>query len=92
MEQPQLSSSEAQHPHDTFQIFVNGTEETWAHGKMSYEQAVHLAFPNGPTGGDIRYSVSWTKPNGEEGSLRPGTKPVDVVNGMIIDVRNTDKS
>ena len=75
-----------------FQILVNGVSATWDHEKMNYEQAVKLAFPDGPTGGNIRYNVTWTKPNGEEGSLRPGSKPVDVVEGMSFDVRNTDKS
>lgn len=72
-------------------IFVNGTPEAWPHRKISYEQAVKLAFPHGATGGDIRYSVSWTKPDGQEGSLRPGHSVV-VVEEMIFDVRNTDKS
>ncbi len=72
-------------------IFVNGTAETWTHRKISYEQAVKLAFPHGPFGGDVRYSVSWTKPDGQEGSLRPGHS-VAVIEGMIFDVRNTDKS
>lgn len=72
-------------------IFVNGTPEAWTHRKISYEQAVKLAFPDGATGGNIRYSVSWTKPDGQEGSLRPGHSVV-VVEGMIFDVRNTDKS
>jgi hypothetical protein len=79
-------------PHKTsFDISVNGTAEVWKEKKINYEQAVKLAFPHGPTGGDIRYSVSWTKPDGQEGSLRPG-QSVDVVEGMIFDVRNTDKS
>lgn len=77
---------------DAFDIFVNGTLETWPHKTMNYELAVKLAFPNGPQGGNIKYSVTWTKPDGQEGSLRQGTKPVDVVDGMIFDVRNTDKS
>jgi hypothetical protein len=72
-------------------IYVNGTEESWTQRKISYEQAVKLAFPHGPFGGDIRYSVSWTKPDGQEGSLRPGHS-VAVIEGMIFDVRNTDKS
>lgn len=73
------------------EIFVNGTEEFWPKRKISYDQVVKLAFPDGPTGGDVRYSVSWTKPDGQEGSLRPGHSVV-VVEKMIFDVRNTDKS
>jgi hypothetical protein len=77
---------------DDFHIVVNGVAEDWPHKIMNYEQAVKLAFPDGPNGGDIRYNVSWTKPDGQEGSLRPSSKPVEVVNDMIFDVRNTDKS
>jgi len=77
--------------HLTFHIAVNGVAEEWDKEKMNYEQAVHLAFPNGPFGGDVRYSVTWTKPDGEEGSLRPG-QSVSVVDKMLFNVRNTDKS
>lgn len=73
-------------------IFVNGTSEKWEHKTINYEQIVKLAFPNGPHGGNIRYSVTWTKPDGTEGSLRPGSGPIDVINNMKFDVRNTDKS
>ena len=73
-------------------IIVNGVAEPWHQPKINYEQAVKLAFPDGPSGGDIKYSVTWTYPDGLEGALRPGTKPVDVINEMILDVRNTDKS
>lgn len=76
----------------TFHIFVNGEPKVWHQPKINYEQAVKLAFPDGPTGGNVRYSVSWTKPDGTEGSLRPGQPPVDVAEQMIFDVRNTDKS
>jgi hypothetical protein len=80
------------HPHEvTFHIAVNGVAEVWPHRKITYDEVVKLAFPDGPTGGDVRYSVSWTKPDGQDGSLRPGHS-VDVVEGMIFDVRNTDKS
>jgi len=89
-------SNEKDRPDDhgkpDFQIVVNGVSEEWPHKNMNYEQAVKLAFPSAPHGGDIRYNVSWTKPDGQEGSLRPSSRPVDVVNEMIFDVRNTDKS
>ena len=75
----------------TFDITINGVAEVWHRRRMTYEEAVKLAFPHGPTGGDIRYSVSWTKPDGQEGALRLG-KSVEVVEGMNFDVRNTDKS
>lgn len=76
---------------DEFTIHVNGTPEVWEHKKITFEQIVKLAFPNGPFGGDVRYNVSWTLPDGQEGSLRQG-ESVDVINEMSFDVRNTDKS
>jgi hypothetical protein len=92
MEEADESLRVGHHPHEvTFHIAVNGQAKVWHHRKITYEQAVKLAFPDGPTGGDVRYSVSWTKPDGQEGSLRPGHS-VDVVEEMIFDVRNTDKS
>ena len=86
-----------QHGHDhdhkdkTVNIVVNGEAKEWRKRKIDYDEVVKLAFPEGPTGGNIRYNVSWTKPDGQEGSLRPGHS-VDVVEGMTFDVRNTDKS
>ena len=68
----QTDKPEADHHKTTIDISVNGEAEMWKEKKINYEQAVKLAFPHGPTGGDIRYSVSWTKPDGQEGSLRPG--------------------
>ena len=91
--QPQTATNETPgHDHGlTFNIYVNGTPEVWDKKKINYEQAVKLAFPDGPHGPDVRYSVTWTKPDGQEGSLRPG-QSVDVVEGMTFHVRNTDKS
>lgn len=89
--------SEDEHFHSSprasasFDIFVNGEAAVWHRHRITYEEIVRLAFPTGPVGHDIRYSVSWTKPDGQEGSLRPG-RSVRVVEGMIFDVRNTDKS
>lgn len=86
-----------QHGHDhdhkqkTVNIVVNGEAKEWHKHKISYDEVVKLAFPDGPTGGNIRYSVAWTKPDGQEGSLRPGHS-AGVAEGMTFDVRNTDKS
>jgi hypothetical protein len=79
------------HHDEKFDIRVNGEAVVWRNETISYDDVVKLAFPNGPFGGEIRYSVSWTKPNGEEGSLRPGHS-VHVVDGMMFDVANTYKS
>jgi hypothetical protein len=94
MEKAEHESHEKHHHHDhevTFHIAVNGEAEVWHHHKISYEEAVKLAFPQDAAGAEVRYSVSWTKPDGQEGGLRPG-QAVHVVEGMTFDVRNTYKS
>ena len=73
------------------EIFVNTNPFRWERPKITYEEVVKLAYPDGPHGGDVRYNVLWTKPDGQEGALRPG-QHVSVVNEMTFDVRNTDKS
>jgi hypothetical protein len=72
-------------------IFVNTEPFPWDRPKISYDEVVKLAFPNGPFGGDVKYAVMWTKPDGQEGALRVGQN-VAVVNEMSFDVRNADKS
>lgn len=73
------------------EIFVNTKPHRWERPKITYEEVVKLAFPEGPHGGEIRYNVMWAKPDGQEGALRAG-QSVSVVNEMTFDVRNTDKS
>lgn len=85
-----------EHQHDvhrevTFHFTVNGEAKTWHHHRIDYDEVVKLAFPDEATGNEVRYSVTWKKPNGHEGSLRPG-QAVDVVDKMIFHVRNTYKS
>jgi len=77
--------------HSGVEIFVNTEPFKWERPKITYEEVVRLAYPDGPHGGGVRYNVMWTKPDGQEGALRPG-QSVSVVNEMKFDVRNTDKS
>lgn len=72
-------------------IYVNTDPVDWVRPQVSYEELVKLAFPDGPFDGNVRYSVTWTKPDGSEGAVLRGGK-VRVVEGMKFDVRNTDKS
>jgi hypothetical protein len=72
-------------------IFVNTDPFPWDRRKITYDEVVKLAFPNGPFGPDVKYAVMWTKPDGQEGALRVG-QSVTVVNDMAFDVRNADKS
>lgn len=77
--------------HAGLMIYVNTNPVTWERAKISYEELVKLAFPEGPFDGNVRYSITWTKPDGSEGAVLISGN-VKVVNGMQFDVRNTDKS
>lgn len=72
-------------------IYVNTDPVVWDRPQISYDELVKLAFPDGPFGGNVRYSITWTKPDGSEGAVLKDGK-VKVVDGMKFDVRNTDKS
>lgn len=72
-------------------IFVNTDPVAWDRPQISYDELVKLAFPDGLFDGKVRYSITWTKPDGTEGAVLKGGK-VKVVDGMKFDVRNTDKS
>lgn len=78
------------HP-ESVTIYVNTDPVAWGHPQISYDELVKLAFPAGPFDGNVRYSITWTKPDGSEGALLKGGK-IKVVDGMKFDVRNTDKS
>jgi hypothetical protein len=72
-------------------IYVNTVAVVWDLARISYDELVKLAFPEGPFDGNVRYSITWTTPDGSEGAVLKGGK-VKVVDGMKFDVRNTDKS
>jgi len=77
--------------HDGITIYVNTDPFVWGRPRISYDELVRLAFPDGPLEGNVRYSITWTMPDGSEGAVLKGGK-VKVVEGMNFDVRNTDKS
>ena len=72
-------------------IYVNTDPVVWNRPQITYDELVKLAFPDGPFDGNVRYSITWTTPDGSEGAVLKGGK-VKVVDGMKFDVRNTDKS
>ena len=72
-------------------IYVNTDPVVWDRPQISYDELVKLAFPQGPFDGNVRYSITWAKPDGSEGALLKGGN-IKVVDGMKFDVRNTDKS
>ena len=77
----------------TYRIYVNGQEKVVTSKIVTYEQIVALAFPNPPTGQNMRYTVGYEDGphQNASGSLMPCGK-VRVKDGMIFDVTPTDKS
>lgn len=73
-------------------IYVNTEPHTVAKDDISYEEVVKLAFPDGPTGETIGYTVLWEYKHGsKDGSLSAG-QSVKTKDGMIFDVTQTNRS
>jgi hypothetical protein len=77
----------------TYNIVVNGRQQTIAGNELSYDQVVKLAYPNPLTGPNVLISVTYRRGIGDkpEGTLSPG-QSVRLKDGMIFDVVVTDKS
>jgi hypothetical protein len=77
----------------TVTIKVNARQRVVERGPISFEQLVALAFPDQQPGPNTTYTITYRKGPAPkpEGSLLPG-QSVNVKNGMIFNVRSTDKS
>lgn len=63
--------------------------------KLTYAQLVHLTYPGDPPadGSDIVYTISVTYTDGVgDTSVSRGSQPVNVKEGMVINVRKTGRS
>ncbi len=79
-------------PHDVvYRIVINGEEKEIEQKYLSFQEICELAFPDGPFGGNIRYTVTYGLPDGREGSMVQGDK-IEVNEGMVCYVGNTDRS
>lgn len=80
-------------PHVAYTVFVNGTQKVVGKKWLTYAELVELAFPGAPMGETILYSITYEEgPRANpEGSLAEGGK-VKIKDGMIFNVRRTDKS
>lgn len=80
-------------PERNIRIIVNARAHTVRGRRVSYEQVVALAFPDGPTGENITYTVTYTKAAGPKpaGTLAAGGA-VRVKEGTVFNVAFTDKS
>jgi hypothetical protein len=76
-----------------FTLIVNLEKKDWKEEKISYEQVVHLAFPNPPPGIVITYTVEYERGphQNPSGSLTKGHS-VYVKDRMVFGVTETGRS
>lgn len=74
-----------------YHITINAESVTVHQARLSFDEICHLAFPNGPFGGNIRYTVTYSLPDGRESSMVQGDT-IEVVEGAVFYVGNTDRS
>lgn len=74
-------------------IIVNGEPHEVPKDEIAFDEVVALAYPDGPQGPNVIYSVTYRKgpDHKPKGILAPGDS-VKVKDGMVFDVRVTDKS
>ena len=77
----------------TITIIINGREKEWSKKKISFADLVNIAYPVPPDGQYIVYTITYHSgpPANPEGTLKEG-RSVKVVEGMVFNVRFTDKS
>lgn len=80
-------------PQRDIHIVVNGRRKTVVGNVVTYEQVVGIAFPDGPVGENVTYSVVYSKATAPkpEGTLAEGGR-VSVKEGTRFNVTPTDKS
>jgi hypothetical protein len=82
------------HPHKREHvIIVNARRRTVSGRKISFEQVVRLAFPNGPPTPQTVYTVAYSNgpPRNPEGTMVPG-RTVRIRDDMVFDVTETSRS
>ena len=75
----------------TYSIIVNGRPRTTTEHKLSYIEAVDLAYPGERPSDTVSFTVTYSNPHGRDGSLVDGQE-TPVHDGMILNVFKTDRS
>lgn len=77
----------------TTTIIVNGQQKEVSSKEISFTEVVQLAYGHPPEGGNIVYSITYERAQGNKptGMLTEG-QTVKVKEGMIINATRTDKS
>lgn len=86
-----MSTETAPGQNKTYDIVVNGRPKTVSDHKLTYLQVVQLAYPGEEPTEQIAFTVNYSNPKGKDGSLVAG-KEVVIKDGIIFNVRKTDKS
>lgn len=85
------NSDQAPGQNKTYSIIVNGRRREVTEHKLTYLQVVQLAYPGEqPSEGKV-YTVTFSNPHGNDGSLVDGQEVV-IKDGVIFNVKKTDKS
>lgn len=71
------------------QVVINGQPHTVTQQRISYEEVVSLAFPEGPF--DITYAVDYANDHGSDGTLTKG-QSTKVHEGTTFNVIKTNRS
>ncbi len=74
-----------------YNITINADAVTVHQARLSFDEVCRLAFPAGPFGPKIRYTVTYSLPDGHEGSMVQGDT-IEVLDGEVFYVGNTDRS
>ncbi len=82
-----------EHDPKTFEIIVNGRKKTVTTKEVTFDQIVHLAYDNPPSGPDVIFTIIYRRGEGNKpvGTLVEGGS-VKVKDGMIFDVTATNRS
>lgn len=75
------------------EIIVNGRKKTVRENSLSFEELVALAFEKPPAGENVSFVITYDRgpKQNPKGTMSPGQK-VKIRDGMIFNVRHTDKS
>jgi hypothetical protein len=79
-------------PHgEVYHIVINGEEKEIRQKRLSFQEICVLAFPAGPFGEKVRYTVTYGYPDGREDSMVQGDT-IEVKERLVLYVGNTDRS
>jgi len=74
-------------------IIVNTVKHTIEKNEeISFEELVALAYPDGPTGPQVGYTVMYQRGHGNKDGTLVAGQSVKVKDGMLFDVTPTDRS